>query len=1035
MSSHRLPDGSIPVLLSSDTADGLRAEAVALLAYLDMHPAVTPDRVADMLFRTRVARRHRALAMVSVRAELLEALRAIASGETHPAVVAGDGPATSRKVGFVFPGQGSQRPGMGQLYYQLSESYRARVDECAAIHEERFGHNQPLHYLLGNEGQFEDEVWEVQPALMFHMTGLAAMWRAAGVDPAATIGHSQGELAAGAVSEVMSLRDAVLVVTHRSHLVQRMSPRGYSMAVLAMHREDCEALLARHSGWAELSVVNSPHIMAISGDRSTIKDMVVSATSRGQFAREIAVAYPAHTSIVAEVREAFEGFLGSELDDDNFSATEIPCYGATLGDRITPDLAQEEYWYWNLRNRVRFDRAVVSAAVAGIDTLIEVVEHPVLQLALQENLTLVPRDPARGARDFKVLGTSLRTATSLYEFTRNLATVAVQDLNYRWDALRTGDEVSLPLRDFPHTVTNPRKLWAAAGYDEDKIRPAVPPVPAPQRLVESWTPWDRRSLTPLRTIALVDPSGRCGELSEALVRAADRYGATATVVPSDLSSAAAEFDTVVIVLPAVTETGSAAAIAELTAFFAERAWLPAVSGLRPGGECWLVTVGGEAVVPSDPTPQLFHAAAASGFRSVGIEFPGVLFRHLDLPADSGAEQASRIVGALHTSGEPELALRGGKVLVKRLLADESEPGAAADLDHVVIVGGTGQLGLLFGAHFARSGAGRVTLLSRSGESGAAAGELARLRAISGTEIVAVACDVNDPAAVSRFAAQISGRPVSLLIHAAVNYVDAEIADITADMVATAAASKVSGLDAVLAAVPLTARARIVLCSSLAATIGGRGQILYAVTNRMLDVLARQLRERGLDATSLEWSLWSVAGPLDTAGFDRVAGAGVYPMNPAQAIAAGFSAQPTDAVIISADWPFLREILGAFGQAAVLSQVPEQPAPVVAQAPAPVVAAPVAQAEPVVPVIATPVAADDRSLTDQVLAELERVMGVAAGETIDRSVPLVALGLDSLQALDFRKRVRSALDRDLPVAAILGGASLDDVVLLMAQNTN
>ncbi|MGW4529573.1 nocobactin polyketide synthase NbtC [Nocardia sp. NPDC004340] len=1042
MCSHRLPDGSIPVLLSSDTADGVRAEAAGILEFLESRPAVTPDRVADMLFRTRTARRYRALAMVTGREELLDALRAVAAGTAHAAVVAGEGPATARRIGFVFPGQGSQRPGMGKLYYELSPAYRAAVDECSGLHAERFGHDQPLHYLLGSEGKYQDTVWEVQPALMFHMAGLAAMWRAAGVEPAATVGHSQGELAAGAVSRVMSVRDAVLVVTHRARLVERLSPRGFSMAVLAMDREDCEALLARNSGWAELSVVNAPHIMAISGDRETITDMVAAATAQGQFAREIGVAYPAHTSIVAELREEFEGFLGGEMSSATFLDTRIQCYGATLGAPITADLIQEQYWYWNLRNRVRFDRAVVAAARDGIDTLIEVVEHPVLQLALQENLTLVPPDPARGPRDFKVLGTSLRTATSLREFTRNLATVAVHDLGYDWNALRTDAAPALPLRDFPHTVMNPKRLWANPGYAPDKVTAPAPAVPKPQRLVEHWTPWERRSLTAPRRLAFVDPSGRCADRLAALLTAADRYGATATVLtPAGLASggtealAAASFDSVVVLWPALSEDSSADAIAELSEFFAGRAWLPALDALRPGGDCWLVTVGGEHVVPEDQLPQLFHSAVASGFRCVGVEKPGVLFRHLDLAAVAGTAESNRMVAALHTAGEPEVALRGGKVFAKRLVADESEPGAAADLDHVLIVGGTGKLGLLFAEHFARQGAGRVTLVSRSGESGAAAADLARVRAVGATEIVVEACDVNAAEDVARLVSSLGERPVSLLVHAAVNYVDAGIEEITADMVATAAASKVLGLEAVLDAVPLSATGRVLLCSSMAATLGGRGQILYAVTNRMLDVLARRVRERGIDCSSLEWGLWSVAGPLDEAGMARVEGAGVFPMHPADAIAAGFTGQPTDAIVISADWPFLRDVMGAFGQASVLSEVPEpEPIPaIVAAAPEAPVAAEVAPA-PVAPVAPAPVVAD-RPLADQVLAELERVMGIDTGDSIDRSVPLVALGLDSLQALDFRKRVQASLDRDLPVAAILGGASLDDVVLLMAANTN
>ncbi|MGW4353476.1 nocobactin polyketide synthase NbtC [Nocardia sp. NPDC004582] len=1032
MSSHRLPDGSIPVLLSSDTADGVRAEAAGILDFLESRPAVGPDRVADMLFRTRAARRYRALAMVTGREELLDALRAVAAGTAHPAVVSGDGPATARRIGFVFPGQGSQRPGMGKLYYELSPAYRSAVDECSGLHAERFGHDQPLHYLLGAEGRYQDTVWEVQPALMFHMAGLAAMWRAAGVEPAATVGHSQGELAAGAVSGVMSVRDAVLVVTHRARLVERLSPRGFSMAVLAMDREDCEALLARNSGWAELSVVNAPHIMAISGDRETITDMVAAATAQGQFAREIGVAYPAHTSIVAELREEFEGFLGGEMSSATFLGSEIPCYGATLGAPITADLIQEQYWYWNLRNRVRFDRAVVAAARDGIDTLIEVVEHPVLQLALQENLTLVPPDPARGPRDFKVLGTSLRTATTLREFTRNLATVAVHDLGYDWNALCTDATPALPLRDFPHTVMNPKRLWANPGYAPEKITAPAPAVPKPQRLVEKWTPWERRSLTAPRRLAFVDPTGRCADQLAALLAAADRYGATATAEAVSALSVPT-YDSVVILWPALPEGDSACAVAELSEFFAGRAWLPALAGVRPGGDCWLVTVGGEAVVPGDAVPQLFHSAVASGFRCVGVEKPGVLFRHLDLAADAGAAESNRMVAALHTAGEPEVALRGGKVFAKRLVADESEPGAAADLDHVLIVGGTGKLGLLFAEHFARQGAGRVTLVSRSGESGAVAADVARVRSAGATEIVVEACDVNAVDDVARLASGLGQRPVSLLVHAAVNYVDAGIEEITADLVATAAASKVLGLEAVLDAVPLSATGRVLLCSSMAATLGGRGQILYAVTNRMLDVLARRVRERGIDCSSLEWGLWSVAGPLDEAGMARVEGAGVFPMRPADAIAAGFTGQPTDAIVISADWPFLRDVMGAFGQASVLSEVPEpEPVPAIAAAePEAPVAAEVVAPEPAAP---APVVAD-RPLADQVLAELERVMGIDTGDSIDRSVPLVALGLDSLQALDFRKRVQASLDRDLPVAAILGGASLDDVVLLMAANTN
>nr|QIE08769.1 polyketide synthase [Nocardia sp.] len=1064
MAEYRMPDGTVPVLLSSDSADGLRAEAGALRDYLDAHPGVTPERLADMLFRTRVPRRRRALILarptargsrqpagngsptgldenVSATEGLRAALDAIANGADHDLVVAGDAPATARRIGFVFPGQGSQRPGMGALFYAQSQAYRDVVDECAAIHAERFGHSQPLHYLLGNEGQFEDTVWEVQPALMFHMTGLAALWRGAGVDPHATIGHSQGELAAGAVSGVMTLRDAVLAVTHRAHLVERISPRGYSMAVLGMDRDSVEALLARHSGWAELSVINSPHILAISGDRETILDLVATATERGQFAREIRVAYPAHTSIVAEVRADFEGMLGDEMSGEYFADSEITCYGATLGTAITTDLAHQDYWYWNLRNRVRFDRAVIAAGSDGVDLLIEVAEHPVLQLALQENLGLVPNRPGLPPRDFRVLGTSLRTAAGLSEFTRNLAQVAVLDADYRWDALRVDDSVTLPLRDFPHTVTAPKRLWASLGTHETPAELAVT-TPKPQRLVEQWTPLQRRTLTAPRNLMIVDHTGECADLAAALVTAADRHGAEARVLgPAELADARAvpgAVDTVVILLPTTTVDDTATAIDALTKFYAERAWAPVLAALRPGGECWLLTAGGEVVHDSDPIPGLFQSGVAAGFRSVGIEHPGIRFRHLDLAVSEDATaQAARIVTAVHSNGEAELALRAGKLFAKRLVVDSTtETGSiGTGLGHVVIIGGTGQLGLRFADHLARTGASRVTLLSRSGETEALAPELARLRGLGATEIIVRSCDVSDADAAAAFGAEIADRPVDLVIHAAVNYVDAELDEVTAAAVHTAASAKLRGLDNLLAAVARTENCRVLLCSSMAATLGGRGQILYAVTNRMLDVVARGLRARGIAAASLQWGLWSVAGPLDDAGFARVEEAGVFPMVPADAIEAGLAEPVRDGMIIAADWDFLREILGAFGQDTVIAGLESSVRPQQQRA-IPAAAGPVeAQDPPVSADQGAPAAHDNVALDSRVRTELLKVIGGDSAETIDATMPLVALGLDSLQALDFRKRVKAELDRDLPVAAILGGASLDDVVLLMAQNTN
>ncbi|MFI5777107.1 nocobactin polyketide synthase NbtC [Nocardia sp. NPDC051570] len=1055
MCEYRLPDGTVPVLLSSDSTAGRSAEAAALSDYLRSHEWVTPNQVADMIFHTRVVRRQRALVLAEGREDLLAALTAIAAGAEHPAVVTGT--ATARRIGFVFPGQGSQRPGMGKLYYELSQAYRDEVQACSALHVERFGHAQPLHYLLGDEGGYQDTVWEVQPALMFHMSGLAAMWRDAGVRPAATIGHSQGELAAGHIAGVMTRGDAVFVVTHRSKLVDQLSPRGMSMAVLGMDRETCEALLARRSGWVELAVVNSPHILAVAGDRDTIVEIVAEATASGQFAKEIRVAYPAHTSLVAELRRTFQSLLGENMSGPTFADGEIPCYGATLGERITPELEHEEYWYWNLRNRVRFDRAIVAAASDGIDTFVEVAEHPLLQLAVQENLALVPRDPAGAPRDFRVLGTSLRTAESLREFTRNLAAVAVEDLGYDWQALRIETSVRPPLPDFPHTVMNPRRLWAAAGTIAAEEIPA-PAGPRAERLVEIWMRLERRSLVPPRELLVVDHTGRCAQLAAALCTAAYNHGGSARVHSGGDTG---DFDTVIVLLPPSPDIDASAAVDEIAEFFGAPTWLPDLDGVR---DCWLVTVGGEAVIDEDPVPHPFHAAVAAGFRCLAAEHLQVAFRHIDLAAaQADAGVAAALVRALHTKGEPQLALRGTGVYVKRLDVDTAPPPAsgAQNLDHVVIIGGTGTLGLEFCEHYARHGAQRITLLSRSGETPAATRRLRTIRAAApAAEIVIAACDITDTTAV----AGVTDRPASLIVHSAMNYVRAELAEVTAAKTREMAGAKIFGTEVVLRALPRTPDCRIVLCSSFTASLGGHGQVLYAAMNRMQDVLARRLRAQGIDAVAVQWGLWEATGPQQT--FDAVAveASGAVPMAAEDALTVGMAEHADrpgagNRSVVAADWTTVHALAAAAGFGPLLERLLRAPDPVAVEP----IRTPSAleqgvggaleqgvggaqeqgvgtaleqgvgtaqeQGAGVVPGVAEK--PSGATLSEQVRRELGAVIGADGLDALDGSVPLVALGLDSLQALDFRKRVRAELNRDLPVAAILGGASLDDVVRLMA----
>ena len=509
----------------------------------------------------------------------------------------------------------------------------------------------------------------------------------------------------------------------------------------------------------------------------------------------------------------------------------------------------------------------------------------------------------------------------------------------------------------------------------------------------------QRSLVPPRAIGIVDHTGASAELSAALCAAAGDLGATARVL--DVGSAPTDLNTLVVLIPQSPKLDDYAAATEVATFFSHRTWWPALNGAI--SDCWLVTVGGEAALADDAPPDPVPAAASAGFRSIGADHPGVGFKHLDLPAGATtSEAANGILAALHTGEEPELALRNGGLYAKRIAPGDTVPAVdGAPPDHVLIIGGTGSLGLEFCDHFARRGARRITLVSRSGDSAAAvADRLRQIRSATTTDIRVARCDVGDQAAVAQLAGE--HPPADVIIHAAVDYSAVELADITAEKVDLAMRAKVVGIARVLETYPRTDDCRVLLCSSARATIGARGQVIYAAANRMLDAMAHRLRAEGLDCVSVQWGQWTVHFDLDATSTAQLAAIGVIPMTPADALAVGMTDFHGNAIVLAYDFDLARPVLQAYGYGPLISRLSGPPVEVQS-------------------------AVADSDISGRLLGLLATAIGEDRAENIDITAPMVAIGLDSLQALELRRRVKIEFNHDLEVSDLLGGASIADVL--------
>ena len=228
--------GPVPVVLSARTPQALAQTAGRLAAFVEAHPEVEAAPLAARLWSGRAKLEHRAAIVTTDRAELQDALSALANGTGHPALAVGPGTVEAGKTAFVFPGQGSQWAGMGHRLATEEPLFAAHLTACQ---EElaRWCDWNLLDILADNDENALARVDVVQPALFAVMTGIARLLQHYGVTPDAVIGHSQGEIAAAHIAGALTLPDAIAVVTLRAQALTRLAGTG-TMASLPLPAEE-----------------------------------------------------------------------------------------------------------------------------------------------------------------------------------------------------------------------------------------------------------------------------------------------------------------------------------------------------------------------------------------------------------------------------------------------------------------------------------------------------------------------------------------------------------------------------------------------------------------------------------------------------------------------------------------------------------------------------------------------------------------------------------------------------------------------------
>ncbi|MDH7486314.1 MAG: beta-ketoacyl synthase N-terminal-like domain-containing protein [Anaerolineae bacterium] len=370
--------------LSARSPEALSALARACRDFLTAQDDDAAPSLHDICYTASVRRSHHdhRLAVVGhSKAGLVQGLEGFLRGEAGPGISVGRKAAGQPpRLVFVFPGQGSQWPGMGRELLEQEPVFREAMERCAQALEPHVDWSL-LEVLSGEEASSRlEEIDVVQPTLFAIQVALAALWRSWGIEPQAVVGHSMGEVAAAHVAGALSLEDAARIICLRSRLMKRTSGQG-AMAVVGLSLEEARQALQGVEDRVSVAVSNSPSSTVLSGDPAALQDIADTLHRRDIFCRFVKVDVAAHSPQMEPLR----GELVQGLEGLTPQAAAVP-FVSSLAPDLRPPLLDAEYWGRNLREPVLFAQAVFELLQEGYDTFLEISPHPILLSAIQQTL-------------------------------------------------------------------------------------------------------------------------------------------------------------------------------------------------------------------------------------------------------------------------------------------------------------------------------------------------------------------------------------------------------------------------------------------------------------------------------------------------------------------------------------------------------------------------------------------------------------------------------------------------------------------------
>ncbi|QGT98714.1 Malonyl CoA-acyl carrier protein transacylase [Candidatus Syntrophocurvum alkaliphilum] len=259
------------------------------------------------------------------------------------------------KLGFVFPGQGSQVTGMGK---ELADNF----EEAAKIYTEadKLAPYKISSICFDGPQELLDQTEYSQPAILVTSLACLAVAQKHGLSAQAMAGLSLGEYTALVASGSLTIEEALPLVMKRAQLMQKAVPegKGAMAAVMGLDINIVEEACNNTTGIVQIANYNCPKQLVLSGEKEAIDEVSSLLKDNGGRIRPLSISVPSHSPLMKQCSEDFKAELNTVKFKESSTMVFSNVNASTNSNSDLVDiLAQQLYspvlWEQSIRNMMK----------------------------------------------------------------------------------------------------------------------------------------------------------------------------------------------------------------------------------------------------------------------------------------------------------------------------------------------------------------------------------------------------------------------------------------------------------------------------------------------------------------------------------------------------------------------------------------------------------------------------------------------------------------------------------------------------------